>query len=96
MAKGAKLTQADLMIWTMTHPNGTKTFYLLEREPFEKEGLKKAVHRIDSTGDAVFKFLHLAEAELAKWPAPEPEEAPVEAAAGEAPVESTDETATEA
>ncbi|HLO04350.1 MAG TPA: hypothetical protein VK191_14655 [Symbiobacteriaceae bacterium] len=89
MAKGAKLTQADLMIWTMTHPNGTKTFYLLEREPFETEGLKKAVHRTGSSGDAVFKFLHLAEAELAKWPAPEVE-APAEAAAEtaeEAPAE---------
>jgi hypothetical protein len=74
LAKGAKLTQADLMIWTMNHPNGTKTYYLIEREPFEKEGLKKAVHRIGTTGaDAVFKYLDQAEAELAKWPAPEVE-----------------------
>ena len=96
MAKGAKLTQADLMIWTMTHPNGTKTYYLLEREPFESEGLKKAVHRVGSTGDAVFKFLHLAEAELAKWPEPEVE-APAEAAVETAETaESTEEAPAEA
>lgn len=97
MAKGAKLTQADLMIWTMTHPNGTKTYYLIEREPFETEGLKKAVHRTGSSGDAVFKFLHLAEAELAKWPEPEPEvEAPAEAAAAEAETETAEEAGAEA
>lgn len=91
MAKGAKLTQADLMIWTMNHPNGTKTYYLIEREPFEKEGLKKAVHRTGSSGDAVFKFRDQAEAELAKWPEPEVEAPAAEGAeaavAEEAPAE---------
>jgi|GEM_PF-2110492 len=70
MAKG-KLTQSDLMIWTMNHPNGTKFYYLIEKEPFEKEGVKKAVHRTGSTGDAVFRFRDQAEAELAKWPLPD-------------------------
>lgn len=90
MAKGAKLTQADLMIWTMTHPNGTKTYYVIEREAFESEGLKKAVHRTGSSGDAVFKYLDQAEAEIAKWPAPEvevPEAAEGAPAPAEAPVE---------
>jgi hypothetical protein len=84
VAKGAQLTQKDLMIWTMNHPNGTKTYYLIEREPFEKEGVKKAVHRIGSTGDAVFKYRDQAEAELAKWPLPEEESAPAEEAAAAA------------
>ncbi len=67
MAKGG-LTQKDLMIWVMNHPNGTKYYYLIEREPFEREGLKKAVHRVGSTGDAVFLYRDQAEAELAKFP----------------------------
>lgn len=68
MAKGGKLTKKDLMIWTMFHPNGTKAYYLIEKEPFEKEGIKKAMHRLGSTGDAVFRYLDQAEAELAKYP----------------------------
>lgn len=79
MAKG-KLTQQDLMIWVMNHPNGTKYYYLIEKEPFEKEGVKKAVHRVGSTGDAVFRYRDQAEAELAKFP-PGEEAAPVEGAA---------------
>lgn len=67
MAKG-KLTQQDLMIWVMAHPNGTKLYYLIEKEPFEQEGLKKAVHRVGSTGDAVFQFRDQAEAALAQFP----------------------------
>jgi hypothetical protein len=69
MGKGGKLTQKDLMIWTMEHPNGTKFYYVIEKEPFEKEGMKKAVHRVGSTGDAVFKYRDQAEEELAKFPA---------------------------
>lgn len=80
MAKGGKLTQKDIMIWTMFHPNGTRFYYLLEKEPFEKEGVKKALHRIGSTGDAVFKYLDQAHAELAKYPSGD-EEAPAAAAA---------------
>ena len=67
MAKGG-LTQADLMIWVMEHPNGIRFYYLIEREPYEREGLKKAVHRFGSTGDAVFRHRDQAEAELAKFP----------------------------
>lgn len=68
MAKGDALTQKDLMIWTMLHPNGTRTYYLLEKEPFLKEGFKKAVNRLGSTGVAVFQYRDQAEAELAKYP----------------------------
>lgn len=68
MAKGGKLTQKDIMIWTLEHSNGTKFYYLIEKEPFEKEGLKKAVHRVGSSGDAVFRYRDQAEAELAKFP----------------------------
>lgn len=76
------------MIWTMNHPNGTKTYYLIEKEPYLKDRIKKAVHRIGSTGDAVFAYLDQARAELAKFPpgeeekpaaAPEAEAAPQEA-----------------
>jgi hypothetical protein len=68
MAKGGKLTQQDIMIWTMEHPNGTKTYYLIEKEPFEKEGVKKAVHRPGTFGDAVFRYRDQAEAELVNFP----------------------------
>lgn len=68
MAKGEALTQKDLMIWTMAHPNGIKTYYVIEKEPFRKEGLKKAVHRTGTTGDAVFAYRDQAEAELNKFP----------------------------
>lgn len=81
MAKG-KLTQQDLMIWVMDHPNGTKYYYVIEREPFEKEGLKKAVHRAGTTGDAFFRYRDQAEAELAKFP-PGEEEEPKAAAVAE-------------
>lgn len=73
MAKG-KLTQKDLMIWVMDR-NGVKSYYLIEKEPFEKEGIKKAVHRIGGFGDAVFRYRDQAEAELAKWPPGEEEPA---------------------
>lgn len=79
MAKGGKLTQKDIMIWTMNHPNGTKFYYLIEKEPYEKEGLKKALHRVGSMGDAVFRYLDQAQAELAKYP-PGEEETPAETA----------------
>jgi hypothetical protein len=83
MAKG-KLTQRDLMIWTMVRPNGTKVYYLIEKEPFEKEGFKKATHRLGTTGDAVFDYRDQAEAELAKYPPGEAETAvDVEAGAAE-------------
>lgn len=75
MAKGGKLTQQDIMIWTMEQPNGTKCYYLLEKEPFEKEGVKKAVHRVGTFGDAVFRYRDQAEQELAKFPVGEAEEA---------------------
>lgn len=75
MAKGGKLTQKDIIIWTMEQPNGIKQYYLLEKDPFEKEGLKKAVHRVGSTGDAVFRYRDQAEQELAKFPSGEAEEA---------------------
>lgn len=68
MAKGGKLTQKDIMIWTMEHPNGTKAYYLIEKEPFQQEGAKKAVHRVGTTGDAVFRYRDQAAAELAKFP----------------------------
>lgn len=71
MAKGGKLTQKDIMIWTMNHPNGTKTYYLIEKAPYQKDRVKKALHRVGSTGDAVFAYLDQAEAELAKFPLPE-------------------------
>jgi hypothetical protein len=79
VAKG-NFTQKDLMIWTMDHPNGTKFFYVIEKEPFLKDGFKKSVNRVGSNfGDAVFRYLDQAEAELAKWP-PGEEEKAVEAA----------------
>ncbi|HLN60561.1 MAG TPA: hypothetical protein VK464_03345 [Symbiobacteriaceae bacterium] len=81
MAKGGKLTQKDIMIWTMEHPNGTKTYYVIEKEPFETEGVKKSVHRVGSTGDAVFRYRDQAEAEIAKFPPGE------EPAAGEQPAQ---------
>lgn len=89
MAKGDKLTQQDIMIWTMTHPNGTKTYYLIEKAPFEKEGVKKALHRVGGFGDAVFKYLDQAQAELAKFPPGEAAAPAGETAAEEAaePVE---------
>ncbi|MFZ5815475.1 MAG: hypothetical protein ACOY93_09275 [Bacillota bacterium] len=68
MAKGG-LTQKDLMIWVMDHPNGTKFYYLIEKEPFEKEGLKKAVHLPGTTADAVFRYRDQAEEALARFPA---------------------------
>ncbi|MDB4896360.1 MAG: hypothetical protein JWN15_2622, partial [Firmicutes bacterium] len=83
MAKG-NLTQKDLMIWTMDHPNGTKFYYVIEKEPFQNEGFKKSVHRVGSNhGDAVFRYLDQAEAELAQWP-PGEEEKPAEAVPAEA------------
>lgn len=63
------------MVWTMEHPNGTKHFYLIEKEPFAKEGIKKAVHRLGTTGDAVFRYRDQALEELAKYPPGEAEEA---------------------
>lgn len=81
MAKG-KLTQQDLMIWEMNQSNGVKQYYVIEREPFEKEGFKKAVHRIGTTGDAVFRYRDQAEAALAEFP-PGEEEAPKAGAAAE-------------
>jgi len=75
MAKGGKLTQQDIVIWTLRHSNGTKVYYLLEKEPFEKEGMKKAVHRVGTTGDAVFRYRDQAQAELAKFPSGQAEEA---------------------
>lgn len=86
MAKGT-LTQQDLMIWVMDHPNGTKYYYVIEKEPFEKEGLKKAVHRVGTTGDAVFRYRDQAEAELAKFPPGEEPAAPVEGQAEAPPAE---------
>jgi hypothetical protein len=68
MAKGGKLTQKDLMILELDKGNGTKVYYLIEKEPYEKEGIKKAVHRVGTTGDAVFRYRDQAEAELAKFP----------------------------
>lgn len=68
MAKGGTLTQKDILILPMEHPNGTRTFYLVEKEAYEKEGVKKAVHRVGSTGDAVFRYRDQAEEELAKFP----------------------------
>jgi hypothetical protein len=82
VAKG-NFTQKDLMIWTMDHPNGTKFFYVIEKEPFLKDGFKKSVNRVGSNfGDAVFRYLDQAEAELAKWP-PGEEEQPAEVAPAE-------------
>lgn len=86
MAK-SKLTQQDLMIWVMNHPNGTKVYYVIEKEPFEKEGLKKAVHRIGTSGDAVFAHRDQAEAEIAKFPPGEETAAGGEEAAAEAEAE---------
>ncbi|MDF2628994.1 MAG: hypothetical protein K0R39_2825 [Symbiobacteriaceae bacterium] len=71
MAKGGKLTQKDIMIWKMEQANGMKSYYLLEKEPFETEGVKKAVHRVGTTGDAVFRYRDQAEQELAKFPSGE-------------------------
>lgn len=79
MAKG--FTQKDLMIWTMQHPNGTKHYYLIEKEPFEKEGVKKSIH-LPGSKDAVFRFRDQAEAALKTFPAGE--EAPAAEAATEA------------
>lgn len=76
MAKGDKLTQKDIMIWTMNHPNGTKTYYLLEKAPFEKEGVKKALHLPGTTADSVFRYLDQAQAALAKFPPGDEEAAP--------------------
>lgn len=83
MAKGNKLTQQDLMIWVMHHPNGIKHYYLIEKEPFETEGFKKAVHLPGTSADTVYRYLDQAEAALAKFPTGEEEEAPVGATAGE-------------
>lgn len=69
MAKGGKLTQQDLMIWTMLHPNGLKYYYLIEKEPFETEGFKKAVHLPGTTTDSVFLYRDQAEAALGLFPA---------------------------
>ncbi|HYG57081.1 MAG TPA: hypothetical protein VD902_03335 [Symbiobacteriaceae bacterium] len=69
MAKGGKLTQKDILILTLEHPNGTKLYYLVEKEPYEKERVKKAVHRLGTTGDAVFRYRDQAEEELARFPA---------------------------
>jgi hypothetical protein len=83
VAKG-NLTQKDLMIWTMDHPNGTKYYYVIEKEPFQNEGFKKSVHRVGSNhGDAVFRYLDQAEAELAQWPPGEAEK-PAQAAPADA------------
>lgn len=75
MAKGGALTQRDLMIWVMDHPNGTKFYYLIEKAPFLESGVKKAVHRVGSTGDAVFRHRDQAEGELAKFPSGDEEAA---------------------
>lgn len=80
MAKGGKLTQQDIMILKLEYPGGVKSYYLIEKEPYEKEGLKKAVHRVGSTGDAVFRYRDQAESELAKFPPGEAQGAPAEAA----------------
>jgi len=67
MAK-ATLTQKDIMFWTMRHPNGINHYYLIERAPFEKDGLKKALHKIGMTSDSVFAHLEDAKAEFARYP----------------------------
>jgi len=68
LAKGGALTQKDLTILKMAYAGGTSMYYLIEKEPFEKEGLKKAVHRFGTMADAVFRYRDQAEAELAKFP----------------------------
>lgn len=93
VAKGDKLTQKDLMIWTMLHPNGTRTHYLLEKEPFLNEGFKKAVNRLGSMGVAVFNYRDQAESELAKYP-PGTEESAV-ADGGDAPAGEAEDAASE-
>ncbi|HEY3367334.1 MAG TPA: hypothetical protein VGK74_19935 [Symbiobacteriaceae bacterium] len=71
MAKGGNLTQKDITIWVMSEASGLKSYYLIEKEPFEKAGIKKSVHRVGTTGDAVFRYRDQAEAELARFPAGE-------------------------
>lgn len=68
VARGDKLTQKDIMIWVMKQQSGIRTYYLIEKEPFERAGIKNAVHRVGTTGDAVFRYRDQAEAELAKFP----------------------------
>lgn len=69
----AKLYREDLIIWKAP---GAPRWYLLEREPFEKEGVKKGVHRFGTVGtDAVFASAEEAREELARWPSREEEAA---------------------
>lgn len=78
----AKLYREDIVIWT---PPGGNKYYLLEREAFEKEKVKKSIHRFGQAGvDAVFPRRELAEAELLKFPSRAEEEAARAAAAAPA------------
>lgn len=67
----AKLYREDLMIWKAP---GAPRWYLLEREPFDKEGVKKGVHRFGTVGtDAIFASAEEAREELSRWPSREEE-----------------------
>lgn len=61
-----KLYREDLMIWKAPDED---RWYIIEREPFEKEGIKKGVFCYGTAGKvAQFASLAAAEAELARWP----------------------------
>lgn len=74
-AKGKdELYREDIVIYTVRTAAGY-VHYLLEREPFESEGLKKSVFVHGRVGyDAVFQHREDAEAALARFPSRPPEE----------------------
>lgn len=75
----AKLYREDLMIWK---PEGGNKWYIIEREAAVKEGVRKAVFRVDNPwAVAEFQYREDAEKALLMWPSREEEAAQ---AAGEA------------
>lgn len=77
----------DLMIHAVSTASGA-TYYLIERRPFERQGLKKAVFCLGTFTDAVFGDRAAAAAELARFPlrpegAADQSDASVDAAADE-------------
>lgn len=72
MAKKGELTQEDIMVYEVPEQGGSR-YYLIEREPFEHNREKKAIHRKGTSADAVFRYKQDALAELERFPKKEEE-----------------------
>jgi hypothetical protein len=79
LAKKGELTQEGIMVYEVPE-RGRYKYYLIEREPFEKNREKRGVFCFGSTADAVFWSRAEALAELARFPKGEAAKTPGETA----------------